>query len=367
MSQDSEKQQLEVLRDRIDNIDLKIGQLISERAQCAQDVAEVKKAHSDGGEIVYYRPEREAQVLRKAMDRNQGPLGDEEMARLFREIMSACLALEQPIKVAFLGPEGTFTEQASLKHFGHSAITIPLSAIDEVFREVEAGAAQYGVVPVENSTEGVVNHTLDSFMDSNLKICGEVVLRIHQHMLVSDVTKTDSITRIYSHSQSLAQCRKWLDAHYPNADRIAVNSNAEAARRIKGEWNAAAIAGEMAAEKYGLTKLAEKIEDQPDNSTRFLIIGTQESAPSDRDKSSVVIAMRNEPGALHDLLEPFHRHKIDLTRVETRPSRSGNWNYVFFIDFNGHVASEDVQSALKEVSSRAADVKVLGSYPHGVL
>ncbi|MGH1371034.1 MAG: prephenate dehydratase [Cellvibrionaceae bacterium] len=367
MSQESEKQQLEVLRDRIDDIDLKIGQLISERAQAAQDVAEVKKAHSDGGEIVYYRPEREAQVLRKAMERNQGPLGDEEMARLFREIMSACLALEQPIKVAFLGPEGTFTEQATLKHFGHSAVALPLSAIDEVFREVEAGAAQYGVVPVENSTEGVVNHTLDSFMGSNLKICGEVVLRIHQHMLVSDVTKTDSITRIYSHSQSLAQCRKWLDAHYPNADRVAVNSNAEAAKRIKGEWNAAAIAGEMAADKYGLTKLAENIEDLPDNSTRFLIIGTQEIGPSDNDKSTVVIAMRNEPGALHDLLEPFHRHKIDLTRVETRPSRSGNWNYVFFIDFNGHVDSANVQEALKEVGSKAADVKVLGSYPHGVL
>lgn len=367
MSQETEKQQLEVLRDRIDDIDLKIGQLISQRAKCAQDVADVKKAFSDGGEIVYYRPEREAQVLRKAMERNQGPLGDEEMARLFREIMSACLALEQPVKVAFLGPEGTFTEQAALKHFGHSGVTIPMTAIDEVFREVEAGATQYGVVPVENSTEGVVNHTLDSFLGSNLNICGEVVLRIHQHLLVSDVTKTDSITRIYSHSQSLAQCRKWLDAHYPTAERIAVNSNAEAAKRIKGEWNAAAIAGEMAAEKYGLTKLAEKIEDQPDNSTRFLIIGNQPVGASGHDKTSVVIAMRNEPGALHDLLAPFQDHSIDLTRVETRPSRSGNWNYVFFIDFNGHVDDENVQAALKEVGARAADVKVLGSYPQGVL
>ncbi len=367
MTEDTEKLQLAALRDRIDDIDLKIGQLISERARCAQEVAEVKQAHSDGKEIVYYRPEREAQVLRKAMERNQGPLDDEEMARLFREIMSACLALENPIKVAFLGPEGTFTEQAALKHFGHAAVTVPLSAIDEVFREVEAGAAQYGVVPVENSTEGVVNHTLDSFMDSGLKICGEVVLRIHHHLLISDVTKTDSITRIYSHSQSLAQCRKWLDAHYPKAERVAVNSNAEAAKRLKGEWNAAAIAGEMAAEKYGLTKLAEKIEDHPDNSTRFLIIGTESVPPSGVDKSSVVVAMRNEPGALHDLLEPFHRFKIDLTRVETRPSRSGNWNYVFFIDFNGHLDDDAVQKAIKEVSQRAADLKILGSYPHGVL
>ncbi|NHN36616.1 prephenate dehydratase [Pseudomaricurvus alcaniphilus] len=367
MSQETEQQQLAKLRDRIDDIDRKLGELISARAQCAQEVAEVKKAHSGGGEIIYYRPEREANVLRKAMERNQGPLSDEEVARLFREIMSACLALEKPIKVAYLGPEGTFTEQATLKHFGHSAVARPMSAIDEVFREVEAGASAYGVVPVENSTEGVVNHTLDSFMDSNLKICGEVVLRIHQHLLVSDVTKTDNISRIYSHAQSLAQCRKWLDSHYPNAERIAVSSNAEAARRIKGEWNAAAIAGEMAAEKYGLLKLAENIEDRPDNSTRFLIIGSQTVAPSGDDKSSVVIAMRNEPGALHDLLEPFHRFKIDLTRVETRPSRSGNWTYVFFIDFSGHVDDDAVKQALREVGKRAADLKILGSYPKGVL
>ena len=266
MSQDQEQQQLLALRDQIDSIDSQIGALISQRAECAQQVAEIKKASAEAEEgAIFYRPEREAQVLRKVMERNQGPLGDEEMARLFREIMSACLALEQPIKVAYLGPEGTFTEQAGLKHFGHSAVTYPMSAIDEVFREVEAGAAHYGVVPVENSTEGVVNHTLDNFLDSNVKICGEVELRIHQHLLVSDVTKTDSISRIYSHSQSLAQCRKWLDSHYPNAERIAVNSNAEAAKRIKGEWNAAAIAGERAADKYDLVKLAEKIEDQPDN------------------------------------------------------------------------------------------------------
>jgi chorismate mutase / prephenate dehydratase len=362
----TEQEQLAKLRDRIDAVDSEIGRLISERAQCAQEVAEVKKAHSDG-EIVYYRPEREAQVLRKAMERNQGPLDDEEMARLFREIMSACLALEQPIKVAFLGPEGTFTEQAALKHFGHSAVSIPMSAIDEVFREVEAGAANYGVVPVENSTEGVVNHTLDNFMDSGLKICGEVELRIHQHLMVSDITKTENITRIYSHSQSLAQCRKWLDAHYPNAERIAVNSNAEAAKRVKGEWNAAAIAGEMAADRYGLIKLAEKIEDQPDNSTRFLIIGSEAVTASGSDKSSVVIAMHNEPGALHNLLEPFHRHNVDLTRVETRPSRSGNWNYVFFIDFEGHITDTNIAAAMKEIGEKASDVKVLGSYPKAVL
>jgi len=242
-----------------------------------------------------------------------------------------------------------------------------MSAIDEVFRDVEAGATQYGVVPVENSTEGVVNHTLDNFMGSNLKICGEVELRIHQHLLISDVTKADAITRIYSHAQSLAQCRKWLDSHYPNAERVAVSSNAEAARRLSGEWNAAAIAGQMACETYGLKKLAEKIEDLPDNSTRFLIIGTEPVPASGDDKSSVVIAMRNEPGALHDLLEPFHRHGVDLTRVETRPSREGNWNYVFFIDFNGHVDDENIAKALKEIGRSASDLKILGSYPKAVL
>lgn len=364
----TEEQKLLALRNQIDAIDSDIARLISARAQCAQEVAEVKKAKlSPDAQVLFYRPEREAQVLRKAMEQNPGPLSNEEMARLFREIMSACLALENPIKVAYLGPEGTFTQQAALKHFGHSAIALPFSAIDEVFREVEAGAVNYGVVPVENSTEGVVTHTLDNFMGSNLHVCGEVELRIHQNLLVSEVTNRDSISRIYSHSQSLAQCRKWLDAHYPKAERVAVNSNAEAARRLKGEWNAAAIAGSMAAELYGLHMLAEKIEDQPDNSTRFLIIGTQAVPISGVDKTSIVVAMRNEPGALHNLLEPFHRNSIDLTRVETRPSRTGAWTYVFFIDFTGHADDPLISKVLQEVAARAADLKLLGSYPKAVL
>lgn len=362
----SEQQKLGILRDKIDHIDAEIQRLINDRARCAQEVADVKQQYSDE-EIVYYRPEREAQVLRRIMDRNEGPLDNEEVARLFREIMSACLALEKPIRVAYLGPEGTFTEQAAIKHFGHSAVPVSMSTIDQVFREVEAGAANYGVVPIENSTEGVVNHTLDKFMDSNLKICGEVELRIHHNLLSSDVTNTGNITRIYSHAQSLAQCRQWLDSHYPNVERVAVSSNAEAAKKIKSEWNSAAIAGEMAAEKYQLVKLAEKIEDRPDNSTRFLIIGTQEVLPSGDDKSSVVVAMKNKPGALHDLLEPFHRHRVDLTRVESRPSRVSNWTYVFFIDFVGHCDDDPVKLALQEVSESAADLKFLGSYPKAVL
>ncbi|RRJ84226.1 prephenate dehydratase [Aestuariirhabdus litorea] len=362
----SEEKQLLNLREKIDSIDADIQRLINERATCAQEVAAVKQAGGDT-DALFYRPEREAQVLRRVMERNSGPLNSEEMARLFREIMSACLALEQPVKVAFLGPEGTFTQAAALKHFGHSAVSVPMSSIDEVFREVEAGAVNYGVVPVENSTEGVINHTLDNFMDSGLKICGEVELRIHHHLMVSETTRKDKISRIYSHAQSLAQCRKWLDSHYPNVERVAVNSNAEAARRIKSEWHSAAIAGDMAAELYELEKIAEKIEDQPDNSTRFLIIGTQEVPESGADKTSIMVAMRNQPGALHDLLEPFRTAGIDLTRVETRPSNTGAWNYVFFIDFMGHVDQPHIAEVMKQVGASASDLKILGSYPQAVL
>ncbi|MGY4876562.1 prephenate dehydratase [Vreelandella aquamarina] len=356
---------LDELRQRIDQLDDDILRLISERASCAQQVAQVKI--SEDKTSVFYRPEREAQVLRRIMALNEGPLDDEEMARLFREIMSACLALEQPIKVAYLGPEGTFTQQAALKHFGESAVSLPMAAIDEVFREVEAGAVNYGVVPVENSTEGVVNHTLDTFMESSIHICGEVVLRIHHHLLVSENTRRDKVSRIYSHPQSFAQCRKWLDAHFPHAERVPVASNAEAAKLVKTEWHSAAIAGDMAGKLYGLERIAEKIEDRPDNSTRFLIIGNQDVPMSSDDKTSLVVAMRNQPGALHDLLEPFHRHQIDMTRLETRPARSGAWNYVFFIDFKGHHAEPKVAAMLEEVRLRASDLKVLGSYPQGVL
>ncbi|WNK18993.1 prephenate dehydratase [Halomonas piscis] len=356
---------LDALRERIDQLDNDILHLISERARCAQEVAEVKLDEDPGTR--FYRPEREAQVLRRIMAMNKGPLSDEEMARLFREVMSACLALEQPVKVAYLGPEGTFTQQAALKHFGESAVSLPMAAIDEVFREVEAGAVNYGVVPVENSTEGVVNHTLDTFLESSIRIAGEVVLRIHHHLLVGENTRRDKISRIYSHPQSFAQCRKWLDAHYPHAERVAVASNAEASRLVKTEWHSAAIAGDMAGKLYDLEVIHEKVEDRPDNSTRFLIIGNRDAPFSGSDKTSLVVAMRNQPGALHDLLEPFHRHRIDMTRLETRPSRSGVWNYVFFIDFVGHHDEPHIAAMLDEVRLRAADLKVLGSYPQGVL
>lgn len=362
------EQALQALRVRIDNLDEQILELISQRARCAQEVGHIKMATlAEGETAVFYRPEREAQVLKRIMELNKGPLDNEEMARLFREIMSTCLALEQPLKVAYLGPEGTFSQAAALKHFGQAVVSKPMAAIDEIFREVAAGAVSFGVVPVENSTEGAINHTLDSFLEHDLVICGEVELRIHHHLLVAENTKTEKISRIYSHAQSLAQCRKWLDAHYPNVERVAVSSNAEAAKRVKSEWNSAAIAGDMAAQLYGLTVLADKIEDRPDNSTRFLIIGNQSVPVTGDDKTSVIISMSNKPGALHELLIPFHANGIDLTRIETRPSRSGKWTYVFFIDFIGHKDDPRVTGALEQIAQEAVGLKVLGSYPNAVL
>ena len=269
---------LQVYRDRIDSIDEQIHRLLNERALVAKEVGASKTAQ--GVQTAdFYRPEREAQVLRKAIERNQGPLRSEEVVRLFREIMSACLAQEEPLKVAFLGPEGTFSQQAVLKQFGHSVRALPMGEIREVFEEVQAGHADFGVVPIENSTEGTVNNTLDMFLSSSLKICGEVELRIHQH-LMGRMQGLPSISRICSHQQSLAQCRQWLDEHLPGVERIAASSNAEAARRARDEEGTAAIAGQTAAEVYGLNLIAHDIEDRPDNTTRFLVIGRKLFDPS---------------------------------------------------------------------------------------
>lgn len=360
--------QLKNLREQIDKIDLQIHDLINQRASCAQQVAKAKQqAIAEGIKAVYYRPEREAQVLRDVIARNKGPLGNKEVARLFREIMSACLALEEPLKVAYLGPEGTFTQAAALKHFGHSVNAQPMAAIDEVFREVESGSVNYGVVPIENSTEGMVNHTLDSFKQTTLKICGEVELRIHHHLLCKSASEKNAIKKIYSHQQSLAQCRKWLDAHYPVAERIAVSSNAEAAKLASKEKNSAAIAGEMAAELYGLHVRARNIEDHAHNSTRFLIIGHQDVAKSGDDKTSIIVSTRDKPGALYYLLEPFRKHNINLTRLETRPSLTHKWAYVFFIDFAGHQDDKVVQTVLQQLAAETEEIKILGSYPRAVM
>ena len=356
--------QLADLRTRIDDIDARLLESINERARLATEVAQVKGAQSDNHG--FYRPEREAQILRKIIEQNKGPLSEEEMARLFREIMSACLALEQELNIAYLGPEGTFTQSAALKHFGHSVKTTALASIDQVFREVESGVSHYGVVPVENSIEGVINHTLDMLINSSLLICGEVELRIHHHLL-SNEENQEQIKTVYSHQQSLAQCRSWLDTHLLQAERIAVNSNAEAARTASEENNSAAIAGEVASEYYNLPILVNNIEDEPDNTTRFLVIGKHDTSSSGSDKTSLLFTTPNKPGALHDMLACFADNAVSMTRIESRPSRAGMWDYVFFVDIEGHAKDKKVAAALKKLEESAAMVKLLGSYPLAVL
>ena len=360
----SEEHQLGEIRDRIDALDQQIHDLLNRRAEAAMEVARIKLSADPNA--VFYRPEREAQVLRQVKERNTGPLEDEEVARLFREIMSACLALERPLRVAFLGPAGTFTQAAALKHFGHSVRTEPMSSISDVFQEVETEAADYGVVPVENSTEGVVNHTLDMFLKSPLQICGEVSLRI-QHNLLGKAQPLDALQVVYSHQQSLAQCRGWLDRHLPFVERVAVGSNAEAARLAREADNAAAIASSMAAELYGLDSLATNIEDEAGNTTRFLVIGRHGTMPSGDDKTSLLLSTRNEAGGLYHMLKPLADHGISMSRIESRPSRRGNWDYVFFIDVLGHRDDPQLQQALAELRSGAGMFKDLGSYPQAVL
>ncbi|MDA0978771.1 MAG: prephenate dehydratase [Proteobacteria bacterium] len=362
---DKTPKSLAALRERIDELDIEILQKLNERARCALEVAEVKQRESGGEAPVYYRPEREAQVLRRIAEQNPGPLSDEKVAQVYRQIMSACLALEEPLKVAYLGPEGTFTQMATLKQFGNAVVGMPMVTVDDVFREVTSAACNYGVVPVENSTEGVINHTLDNFLNSELKICGEVELRVHHHLMVAP-DATGEIDRIYSHQQTLAQCRRWLNGHYPNVSRLTASSNAEAARRVRNEPGAAAIAGEIAAEIYGLTIISRQIEDESDNTTRFIVVGRENIGPSGNDKTSIMVSTHNQPGALYKLLEPFHRHGVSLTSIETRPSRTGRWSYVFFIDFEGHREDPLIETVMSEIDRDALEVRMLGSYPRAV-
>lgn len=356
---------LEQLRQQIDDIDRQIQSLISERARCAKKVGEVKGLTE---KAEFYRPEREAQVLRAVAERNQGPLSNEQLLRLFREIMSACLAQEEPLKVAYLGPEGTFTQTAVYTQFGHSVRALSVPTIDEVFHEVESGVADFGVTPVENSSEGTVNHTLDMFLSSPLKICGEVELRIHQHLL-GRMKDLSQIKRVCSHSQSFAQCRAWLSMYLPNVEKITVSSNAEAARRARDEEGTAALAGNAAAELYELNVLYSNVEDSGDNTTRFLVIGRDQFPPSGNDKTSLLISATSTkgPGVLHHLLEPLAKHDINMTRIESRPSRRKKWDYVFFVDIDGHAEDEGIKPALEQMSEQTDLFRILGAYPKAVV
>jgi chorismate mutase/prephenate dehydratase len=317
-----------------------------------------------------YRPERESEILRRIASRTtagKGSLSAEAATTVFREIISACRALEQEIRVAYLGPQGTFSEQAVRRQFGQAVAAEPVASIDEVFRSTESGATQFAVAPAENSTDGVVGRTLDLLLTTPLRICGEIELRVKQNLL-SNMKGLKEVRKIYSHAQSLAQCNGWLGQNLPKAERIPVVSNAEAARRAAKEKGAAAIAGEAAAALYGLKVLGRGIEDDPNNTTRFLVLGQIDPGATGKDRTSLVMSAENKPGAMHALLSPLAANGVSMSRIESRPAkaRSARWEYVFFIDVEGHQSDAKVAAAIAELKLRAPFFKILGSYPVAV-
>ncbi len=351
------------LRTEIDALDEQVQALISQRAKLAGEVAKVKKAA--GADGIFYRPERETQVLRAIIERNDSQLKDKDMAHIFREIMSACLALEQPLNIAYLGPEGTFTQEAALKHFGHAVSTLDCASIDEIFHQVEKGNAHYGVVPIENSSNGVIGATIDMLYSQDLKICGEVEIAIRHQLMSAD--QSQEINSIYAHQQALDQCQRWLANHYPNAQLKPVASNALAARIVKGEKGAAAIASEAALSLYGLERIAKNIEDKAGNTTRFLILSKETVKPSGKDKTSILLVTKHEAGALLDLLEPFKEQNINMFQLARHPIPGVKWEYLFLIDIEGHKDDAKVKLALSAVNSRVQKMSILGSYPIAVL
>src|SRR5256712_5494552 len=347
-------------RAAIDALDDKIAALLNERATRAAAIGKLK---ADGGDS---RPEREAEVLRRIAGANRGPLANDALAHLFTEIISACRALEGPLSVAYLGPQGTFSEMALAKQFGAAVAAQPCGSIDEVFRAAETGAAQYAVVPVENSTDGAIGRTLDLLLTTPLRISAEVVLRVQQNLMAKGAS-IKAIRKVYSHPQSLAQCHGWLSQHLPGAERVPLASNAEAARTAAKERSAAAIGPEIAAERYRLKILARSIEDDPKNRTRFLVLGSHDAEPSGKDRTSLVMTTHNEPGSLHDLIASFSTHGVNMTRLESRPARTGQWEYYFYVDIEGHQQDPKIAQALAELRGKAPFVKIFGSYPAAVL
>lgn len=352
-------EELKQLRDQIDAIDNELLQLVSKRAGLAQQIGKIKKSG------IVYRPEREAQILTRIQEHNPGPISNAHIGQLFTEIMSLCRALEKPMSVAYLGPSGTFSEEAALKRFGSAITSVTCNSIDDVFHAVESDAANYGVVPVENSTEGAVGRTMDLLLQTPLYICGEIQLPVHQ-FLMAQQSELAHINKIYSHPQSLAQCHHWLKTnlpHLPNSALINAASNADAARQAAADKHAAAVAGKRAAELFGLSICAENIEDDPKNTTRFLVIGKQVVSVSGKDKTSLILSTNNRSGAIYKLLEPLAHHGVSMSRLESRPSRTGLWQYVFFVDIEGHQEDANVAAALAELREKASFSKILGSYP----
>lgn len=348
-------------RDEIDAIDRRVVELLNERAKLALAIGRLK-----GGEPIY-RPEREAEVLRNIAAASNGPLAAAALTRIYIEVMSACRALEGKIAIAYLGPQGTFTEMAVARHFGQDVDGVPCGSIDEVIRKAETGATHYAVLPVENSTEGAVGRTMDLLVTTSLRICGEVVLKVRQNLMAAEDKAPGAFARVYSHAQSLGQCAAWLAQNMPNAERIAVSSNAEAARLVAGEPGSCAIGPEVAAQRYGLKVLAGDVQDDSRNMTRFLVLGTNESRSTGRDRTSLVMSARNRPGAVLELISPFANNGVSMTRIESRPARTGQWEYLFFVDIDGHQADAAVDKALADIRQKAPFLKVFGSYPAAVL
>lgn len=349
---------LKPLRDRIDEIDLELLALLNRRAAVALEVGEVKKAL----DAPIFRPERELQVIARLQTASNGPLKDTHIEAIWREIMAASRALEKNTVVAFLGPVGTYSEQAVGAFFGQSVGGLPCPTLDEIFRTVEAGGADFGVVPVENSSEGAVSRTLDLLLQSPLQIGGEVALAIRHNLLTLNGDLT-GVTRVCAHAQALAQCQRWLSTHAPQLERQAVSSNAEAARLAAADPGLAAIAGDRAALHYGLQIAAQAIQDDPHNRTRFVVVGRQATGPSGVDQTSLILSVPNAAGAVLRMLEPLGRHNVSMNRFESRPARSGTWEYYFYIDLDGHREDPSVAAALEELSGTTAFMKILGSYP----
>jgi chorismate mutase/prephenate dehydratase len=349
---------LSELRRQIDTIDDQILELLNRRAGVVIEVGRAKA----GEQKEFYVPSREQAIYERLTAASAGPFPKEAIRRVFREIISASLSLEQPMKVAFLGPQATFTHVAAMQQFGFSAQLVPQKSIPAVFDEVLRGRAHYGVVPVENSTEGVVSHTLDMFMESDLKINAEILLGI-SHDLLSRSGRLEEVRKVVSHPQALAQCRKWLEENLPDIPLVDVASTALAAQMAAEDETAAAVASEMAATLYGLQVLKPKIEDNPNNFTRFLVIGTKTPERTGRDKTSVMFSTKDEPGILYRMLEPFSKRGINLSKIESRPMKKKAWEYIFFLDMEGHIAEEGVSAAIEELRGYCQFLKVLGSYP----
>lgn len=350
------------VRKEVDVIDAKILELLNERAKASQRIGKIKVEKGQG----IYSPEREKEVLDRLKKMNKGPVTAQAIEAIYREIMSSSISLEKEVRIAYLGPQFTFTHQAALKKFGASVIYFPCTNISDVFAEVERGRCDYGVVPVENSTEGAVNYTLDMFIESPLKICAELYLPIH-HYLLSNASSLKTINQVYSIPQAIAQCRLWLESNLPGAKVIATTSTADAAKYVadhsKFQNEIAAIASQLAGKEYKLKVMAPSIEDAANNTTRFIIISKNDAKPTGSDRTSLVFSVKDRVGALHDILVPFQKAAINMTKIESRPSKKKAWNYFFFVDLEGHAQDEKIADALKNLEKHCTFFKILGSYP----